>query len=209
MKRFLPLIFGLLAAVGFLWLLSKSCNRKPQELTQLPVKDEVVEKAEKDIAIARASIDPVTEKQLAALGNQGFEPGSVAQKVFEFIASGQKKFSKEVFLFKNAQFADQKFTLSPALATEISQLATLLKNFPNLRIEVDSHTDSTRDPLENNYLSQRRADAIRNALIANGISNERIIAHGFGSEVPIAPNDSPEGKAANRRVELLLSTAAK
>lgn len=208
MKRFLPLILGLLAGVALLWLLSKSCNRKPEALTSaspISEKDEVVVQAEKELAEARASLDPNTEKKLAALDNTQFETGSIAEKLYDYLASGHKTFSKEVFLFKNTPSADRKVILSKPLIAETVQLSTILKTFTNLQIEIDGHTDNDGDPLENNYLSQRRADAIRDALIANGIKPERIIARGFGSEFPVAPNDIPEGKLANRRIELILS----
>lgn len=208
MKRFLPLILGLLAGVALLWLLSKSCNRNPEALNvAVPVseKDDVVVQAEKELAEARASLDPDTEKKLAALNNAQFEPGSISEKLYNYLASGHKSFNKEVFLFKNTPSADRQIILPKSLIAETNQLSIILNSFPDLQIEIDGHTDNDGDPLENNYLSQRRADAIRNAMIANGIKPERIIAHGYGSEFPVAPNDIPEGKLANRRIELILS----
>ena len=82
-----------------------------------------------------------------------------------------------------------------------AQAATLLDN-PDVQIEVAGHTDAVGEASDNLDLSQRRAEAVRDYLIAKGVIAERIIAKGYGESEPIASNDDVEGKAENRRVEL-------
>jgi outer membrane protein OmpA-like peptidoglycan-associated protein len=71
-----------------------------------------------------------------------------------------------------------------------------------LRIEVQAHSDNSGDAAYNQYLSEERANSVRDYLIAKGIAPDRIEAKGYGESQPIADNDTREGRAANRRVEL-------
>jgi len=70
-------------------------------------------------------------------------------------------------------------------------------------MRVEAHTDSTGEAAQNQALSERRALAVARALIARGVDCKRLIAVGFGADKPVAANDSPEGKAKNRRVEFI------
>jgi OOP family OmpA-OmpF porin len=73
---------------------------------------------------------------------------------------------------------------------------------PEAMIEIRGHTDATGSAEANRALSQQRALAVRDALIRFGVAPSRITAIGYGEDYPIAPNDTPEGRARNRRVEL-------
>ena len=77
----------------------------------------------------------------------------------------------------------------------------ILEKNPDLRISIDGHTDSSGEDAYNERLSGRRAEAVRSLFIANGIAPSRLEAHGFGEARPAAPNDTPENKQLNRRVE--------
>ena len=72
---------------------------------------------------------------------------------------------------------------------------------PDLRVSIEGHTDSSGNPAYNEKLSQRRAEAVRDLFIANGIAPARLEAHGYGQARPMAPNDGPENMQLNRRVE--------
>jgi outer membrane protein OmpA-like peptidoglycan-associated protein len=75
---------------------------------------------------------------------------------------------------------------------------------PNSKMVVEGHTDSQGQPSFNQDLSQKRADAVRTYLVSRGISSDRITAQGYGLARPIADNASPEGRANNRRVEIVV-----
>ena len=95
---------------------------------------------------------------------------------------------------------------SAALKTQsmqtVDQIATVMKNNPESDILVKGHTDSSGAEKYNQDLSERRANAVRNYLIAKGVAPARITALGFGMTMPIAPNDTPGGREKNRRVEI-------
>jgi outer membrane protein OmpA-like peptidoglycan-associated protein len=79
----------------------------------------------------------------------------------------------------------------------------MLKGEPALKIVVEGHTDSTGDPAGNQRLSEMRAEAVVAELITRGIEASRLSAKGFGRTKPIADNGTEEGRAKNRRVELV------
>ena len=85
----------------------------------------------------------------------------------------------------------------------LSRVADDFKSHPEIRVEVRGHTDSTGAADTNRDLSQRRAMAVRDVLIQLGVSPSRVTAMGYGEDRPIAPNDTRDGRAKNRRVELV------
>jgi len=91
--------------------------------------------------------------------------------------------------------------VKPEYYPEIEKLAEYLKEHPDVKVIIEGHTDSTGPADYNLKLSQKRAEAVRKILIEKyGISPDRVIAKGYGETRPIAPNDTPEGRAKNRRV---------
>lgn len=85
------------------------------------------------------------------------------------------------------------------------ELANVLKNYPEDIIAVAGHTDSDGSDEYNMDLSKRRAQAVVDILAANGVPSAAIQAHGYGEAQPVASNDTAEGKALNRRVELSIT----
>ena len=85
----------------------------------------------------------------------------------------------------------------------VTQIAEALQNDKSLKIAIEGHTDNTGDASHNKKLSNERANAVMNDLIANGIDKSRVTAKGYGAENPLVANDSEENKAKNRRVELV------
>lgn len=85
----------------------------------------------------------------------------------------------------------------------IDQVADMMKKNPDLRIGVEGHTDNVGKPKDNQVLSEQRAKAVVAALVKQGIEAKRLSAVGFGQDKPIADNKAEEGRAKNRRVELV------
>jgi OmpA-OmpF porin, OOP family len=79
-----------------------------------------------------------------------------------------------------------------------------LKKYPRLRIELQGHTDSSGSDAYNLKLSQQRADAVRERLAADGVPSAQLIAKGYGETKPVDSNDTPEGRAHNRRVVMFV-----
>ena len=102
-----------------------------------------------------------------------------------------------------------KATLKPASQLTVAKLAGILMVFPGMNLSIEGFTDSTGSADLNMRLSTDRARAVYEFLMAQGISNSRMKYQGFGPENPVAPNDTEANRARNRRVEVVLTQAAK
>lgn len=104
------------------------------------------------------------------------------------------------------KFAAGNADLPPKFDPEIAKVADFMKRFPDTHVVIEGHTDNVGSPAGNKRLSQKRAGAVRRALVDRfGIKAGRITAKGFGAERPILDNNAPEGRAANRRVMATIS----
>ncbi len=101
-------------------------------------------------------------------------------------------------------FATGQSVLLPIAQDRLQEVARALQDTPNGAIVVEGHTDSTGSAATNDDLSRRRAEAVRDYLLAQGIAHDRIRAVGLGSSRPVADNKTVEGRANNRRVEIVI-----
>ncbi|NPA80702.1 MAG: OmpA family protein [Thermotogae bacterium] len=108
----------------------------------------------------------------------------------------------ESFVLRNIFFDFDSAELKPESKLELERLVKLLKRNPQLKIVIEGHTDIVGSEEYNQKLSERRAEAVARYLISRGIDPKRIKTVGYGSKRPIASNDTPEGRAKNRRVEI-------
>ena len=102
----------------------------------------------------------------------------------------------------NVFFDFDKNELKQESFVELDKLADLLKKNPTVKIEISGHTDNKGDKKYNLALSQKRAESVVNYLVQKGIAAARLVAKGYGDTMPIAPNDTEENKAKNRRTEV-------
>jgi outer membrane protein OmpA-like peptidoglycan-associated protein len=100
-------------------------------------------------------------------------------------------------------FDYDKATLQPSSGRQLQEVLTLLVDNPDLTLEIQGHTDSDGSPDYNLQLSGRRAESVLQYLVLFGIDPARLEARGYGASAPVAPNDTDENKARNRRVELV------
>ena len=105
---------------------------------------------------------------------------------------------------KGVAFDMGKATLKKASLKVLDRAVKLMKEYPEVKVEVSGHTDNSGDTAENKKLSQERADAVKAYLVEKGIDAARIVAVGYGDEKPVADNKKPAGKAKNRRIEFRL-----
>jgi OOP family OmpA-OmpF porin len=98
------------------------------------------------------------------------------------------------------EFASGSAQILGEVAPALSEVVSLLEQYPETTVSVEGHTDSRGDTATNLDLSRARAEAVAAALIAAGVTPERIVAVGYGETRPIQPNDTPQSRAANRRV---------
>ncbi len=101
-------------------------------------------------------------------------------------------------------FATDSIELSLDAANHLLDAAALLKANPERRVEVQAHTDDMGEDAYNLWLSEQRAEAVKEFLIQQGIKDDQIEAKGYGEADPVAPNDTAKGRARNRRVEFRL-----
>jgi outer membrane protein OmpA-like peptidoglycan-associated protein len=108
------------------------------------------------------------------------------------------------FVTNNILFETSKADLKPESMAEIAKVAEYMKKNPNVRFEVQGHTDNQGSDAINDPLSQKRAEAIVKALVGLGVDDWNLRAVGKGSHEPIADNKTEEGRAQNRRVEFIM-----
>ena len=114
--------------------------------------------------------------------------------------------TKERFDLYGLRFESDQSTINADAQSLLDDIATALKNFPDWRLRIVGHTDATADPAHNEALSLERANAIKAALVERGVDAQRLVTSGAGESRPVAANDTPEGRALNRRVELVRFT---
>jgi outer membrane protein OmpA-like peptidoglycan-associated protein len=101
-------------------------------------------------------------------------------------------------------FDTGKAELKSGAGRKIDQLAQFLVEHPERRVQVDGFTDSVGPDEYNEDLSQRRADAVKSALLSRGVAPSRIGTEGYGKAYPVASNDDSGGRQLNRRVEVVI-----
>ncbi len=104
--------------------------------------------------------------------------------------------------FSSIQFETNSAEIDVNSFQELGELVELMKDNPNMKVEISAHTDDVGSEAYNLRLSEKRAQAAVDYLIQNGVKSEQLVAKGFGENKPIVPNDSDENRAKNRRVEL-------
>jgi outer membrane protein OmpA-like peptidoglycan-associated protein len=109
-----------------------------------------------------------------------------------------------ITLSGNVLFASGKSQLLPGAQNGLSQVAEALKTQNDTKLVVEGHTDSTGNDATNQSLSKARAEAVQSYLVSRGIPAARISSVGLGSSRPVADNKTPDGRANNRRVEIVV-----
>jgi outer membrane protein OmpA-like peptidoglycan-associated protein len=108
----------------------------------------------------------------------------------------------KVIILEGTQFAFDSHALLPEAQAILDEQAAILTENPGLKLRIEGHADSRGPEVYNQGLSERRAGAVKDYLVSKGIWPDRLEAKGYGESFPIASNDTSEGQAKNRRVEL-------
>ncbi len=116
---------------------------------------------------------------------------------------GAKVNTDGCWVLAGVNFDTDKSIIKPAFAAKLDEVSDVLTKNPDLKIEVQGHTDNIASAAYNQKLSERRAAAVKAYLVKKGIVADRMTEKGFGLIKPAVSNDTEEGRAKNRRVELM------
>jgi outer membrane protein OmpA-like peptidoglycan-associated protein len=151
----------------------------------------------------------MTEAQLAQERQARIEAEKRAKEALENLAkmASIKEESRGMVITLSGAvlFTSGQSVLLPAAMSGLDNVVTALKSTPDRNITVEGHTDSIGQRSYNMDLSQKRAQSVRDYLVGHGLPSEIVRAQGLGPDRPIADNSTPEGRANNRRVEIIVS----
>lgn len=156
-------------------------------------------------ALTQARADLALSQQNASDANQRTK--AMEERLAELANVREDERGTIVTLSGSVLFPSNKSTLLPTAETRLNEVSDALMNTKERNIRVEGYTDSRGSDEANLTLSQRRAEAVRSYLVSRGYEPDRIQAHGMGDSQPIAGNDSAEGRANNRRVEIVVEAA--
>jgi OmpA-OmpF porin, OOP family len=132
------------------------------------------------------------------------EPGSFNYALANFMLKGSDSELPKDIVFDHLNFDSASTHLTPESDPTVTNLVAIMKCYPAMKVRLEGYTDSTGDPAANKQLSLDRANAISAMLAQRGVDPSRISTDGWGDEKPVASNDTEEGRARNRRTELIV-----
>jgi OmpA-OmpF porin, OOP family len=158
----------------------------------------------------RVLVVPDTKDDFYAVefGGLGQEANPLVFRNIRIASGGQmnmigKKFTESKIVTHGINFDVDKATIKPESMGTLNMIVQVLKDNPDLKFEIDGHTDNSGAAAHNLTLSQQRAIAVKDQLTKMGVDASRLTTKGFGDTKPIADNGTIEGKANNRRVEFV------
>ncbi len=169
------------------------------------------------VTAAAATTTDAAKSLWASLGDffttklpNGFELNipqfGVEKKLIDFIADAGKPVDTTTwFSFDRLLFETGSATLQVGSQEQLRNVAEIMKAYPAVDIKLGGYTDNTGDPQHNLKLSQDRSDSVKQQLVNMGIAENRVVAVGYGQEHPVASNDTEEGRAQNRRIDILVT----
>ncbi len=165
-----------------------------------------VEEAKKQTELAQQAADQRAEALAAASAKAEEDRALIAQQEAQLKELQAKKTSRGmVITLGDVLFNTNKAELSSGGINNVKKLGDFLNKYPQRKVLIEGHTDSVGSDSYNQALSERRADAVKKALVDMGIDGERVATRGYGESSPLANNETAAGRQLNRRVEIVLS----
>ena len=147
------------------------------------------------------------KKKLACGVELNIPENGIEAQVVTFVDDAGKAIDKTTwFNFDRLTFATGSANLDMDKSGEqLGNIAEIMKCYPNTKVKIGGYTDNTGNADANMTLSQNRANSVMTALVAKGVTADRMETEGYGIQHPVASNDTPEGRAQNRRIALRLT----
>ena len=162
--------------------------------------------AKQQVAIVQKTADQQAVALAVASAKTERDQALIAQQEMQLKELNAKKTERGlVITLSDVLFSTNKAQLASGGMRNVQKLADFLKQYPQHKVLVEGYTDSTGSNSLNQELSERRANAVRTALIDMGISSDRVTTRGYGEAFPVASNDTAASRQLNRRVEIILS----
>lgn len=174
-----------IALVGLAWLYAQSA---PIRETMVPAR-----------AARMADLD------LPGGVNLSVPEGSTNYRLQQWLADTTDATVPKRFAFHDLDFEADSAKLTPDSVATINSLVTILKAYPAVAVRLEIHSENSSDALAGKQLSFDRAITLRELIIRKGIEETRIDAEGYGDEIPGTANQTEEGRARNRRIELVVA----
>jgi OmpA-OmpF porin, OOP family len=182
------LVLGGIVLVALAWLLNR-----PAPVREVPV-----------AARPAAPAAKMTDLQLPGGVKVSVPEGSFNYSLHQWLAGTTDTTAPKRFVFDNLNFETGSTQLTPESMPTVESLVVILKAYPAVVVRLEGHTDSTGDADANKKLSLDRAIVVKEIMIKGGIDDARVGTDGYGQEKPIASNETDEGRAKNRRTELVV-----
>ena len=157
-----------------------------------------------EIPVASRPAARMTDLSLPGGMKVSVPEGSFNYSLHQWLAGTTDTTVPKRFVFDNLNFETGSTQLTPDSVPTVDSLVVILKAYPAVAVRLEGHTDSTGDAAANKKLSLDRAIVVKEIMIKGGIPDERIGTDGYGQEKPVAPNETEEGRAKNRRTELVV-----
>lgn len=184
----------------------EAAEREAQNLT-----GEQLRKAQSDLASTKGNLEKTAgelEREKLARAEADKKLAQAMADLQKIAAVKQESRGMVITLSGSVLFASNESTLLPAAMVKLNEVAdALIKGNPDSNITVEGHTDSQGQAKYNQELGEKRAKAVRDQLVSRGVAQDRIKSVGVGQERPIADNKTAEGRANNRRVEIIVEPA--
>jgi outer membrane protein OmpA-like peptidoglycan-associated protein len=182
-RRWVPLV-AIAAAILIGFLAFQSRNRAAQEVQNT----------------AATAARTLTAVNLPGGSTLNVEQNGFLYNLTRYLGSADP--TPKTFVFDHLNFETGGTTLTPASGSTVTDLTRVLNAYPSSQVKLVGYTDTTGDPATNTTLSLARAKAVADLLASGGVAASRVTTEGLGSANPVASNDTEEGRAKNRRIEL-------
>jgi outer membrane protein OmpA-like peptidoglycan-associated protein/uncharacterized protein YegP (UPF0339 family) len=201
----LPLLVFLLVW----YLFAQCCQQSPLNSkssvaapVKLPEPIEIVSPAAEPVVV-NDRLGDFLDSQLPDGSALSIPEFGVENQLIQFIRDDARPVDKTTwFNFDRIGFDTGKADLTLESREQIVNIASIMKAYPAVKLKIGGYTDNTGTLAFNQRLSQDRAESVMNALITQGVSQERVAAEGYGPQYPVASNDTEDGRAQNRRIAL-------